>query len=288
MSQPGLIKKIIAAAGMKDCNPCDNPTLQQALGSNPDGAPMTDSWSYRSIIGMLLYLSGNTRPDIAFAVSQAARFSHSPKQSHATAVKRIIRYLKATATEGTLFRRPSSIQLEMYVDADFAGLWGVEAPNDPTSVKSRSGHIISISGCYLIAKSCLQTSIAQSTGESEYIALSHSLRALIPIRSTLLEILKTIDLPDHLKATLHSKVISDFNTLVHEDNSSALMLATEQRVTPRTKHYAVKMHWFWSIINERNNIDIVKVDTKLQQADYLTKGLPTPEYQARRKMSQGW
>ena len=38
--------------------------------------PMTEPWSYPSIIGMLLYLSTNTCPDIAFAVSQAARFTH--------------------------------------------------------------------------------------------------------------------------------------------------------------------------------------------------------------------
>ena len=72
MTQLGLVKKIIEAAGMKDCNPIDNPTPQQALASNPDGAPMTDPWRYSSIIGMLLYLSGNTQPNICFAVSQVA------------------------------------------------------------------------------------------------------------------------------------------------------------------------------------------------------------------------
>ena len=289
MTQPGLIKKIIAAMNMQQCNPCDNPTLQQALGSHPDSPAMTDAWNYRSIVGMMLYLSDNTRLDIAFGVSQVARFSHQPKQPHAIAVKRIARYLKGTSTEGTIFKPPKSIHLDLYVDADFAGLWGSEHPNDPVSVKSRSGHLISLSGCFLIGKTNLQTSIAQSTGEAEYIALSHALRALLPIRSTLLELLAAIDLPSSLKVSVPSSVLSHFKTLVHEDNNSALMLANDQRVTPRTKHYAVKLHWFWSIVkNPDLNIDVVKIDTKLQQADYLTKGLPTPEYQARRKLSQGW
>jgi hypothetical protein len=289
MTQPGLVNKIIEAVGMQQCNPSDNPTTQQALGTHPDNPAMTESWNYRSIVGMMLYLSGNTRLDIAYGVSQVARFSHQPKQPHAVAVKRIVRYLKATAHEGTIFKPPDSIHLDLYVDADFAGLWGVESPSDPVSVKSRSGHLISLSGCYLIGKTNLQTSIAQSTGESEYIALSHALRALLPIRSTLIETLDALDLPGHLKQTVPSTVKSHFETLVHEDNNSALMLATDQRVTPRTKHYAVKLHWFWSVVNDAsNNISVVKIDTKLQQADYLTKGLPTVEFEQRRKMSQGW
>ena len=82
---------------------------------------------------------------------------------------------------------------------------------------------------------------------------------------------------------------SHFETFVHEDNNSALMLANEQRVTPRTKHYAVKLHWFWSIVNDPTlSISIIKIDTDLQQADYLTKGLPSTVFKQRRNLSQGW
>ena len=289
MSQPGLIKKIIETAGMTRCNPRDNPTTQQALGSNPDGNEMTDPWNYRSIVGMLLYLSGNTRPDIQFAVSQVARFSHCPKQSHANAVKLILQYLKSSSDEGCIFKPTNSIKLDMFVDADFAGLWGVEPPTSSISVKSRTGYLIALSGCYIISKSGLQSSIAQSTGESEYIALSQSLRSLLPIQATLSEIIESLNIPSRFKSNFPSNVKSNFSTFVHEDNNSALMLATEQRITPRTKHYAVKLHWFWSIINDPNNfISVVKIDTNLQQADYLTKGLATPVFKQRRKLSQGW
>ena len=174
--------------------------------------------------------------------------------------------------------------MDMFVDTDFAGLWWVKSPTDPISVKSRTGYVISISGCYLLAKSCLQTSIAQSTGESEYIALSHGHHALLPIHSTLVEILALIGLPDHLK-----DADTKFKTLVHEENKSALILDVDQCGAPRTKHYDVKMHWFWSIINDLfNNIKVVQVDTKVQQADYLTKVLPSPEFITSRKFSQGW
>ena len=93
MKQEGLINKIITASNMKDCNPVMTPATKEALAKDEDGKAMTDEWNYRSIVGMLLYLSNNTRPDITFAVSQVARFCFSPKESHAMAVKKIIRYL---------------------------------------------------------------------------------------------------------------------------------------------------------------------------------------------------
>ena len=49
---------------------------------------------------MLLYLSSNSRPDIQFVVHQCARFTHSPRASHAAAIKRIMRYLQGTTDKG--------------------------------------------------------------------------------------------------------------------------------------------------------------------------------------------
>ena len=96
LKQVGLIDKIIEATGLEDANPCKTPADPKPLGKDKGGLDMDESWSYPSVVGMMLYLSGNSRPDIAMAVSQAARFTHNPKQSHAKAVKRIVRYLKGT------------------------------------------------------------------------------------------------------------------------------------------------------------------------------------------------
>ena len=109
MTQQGLIQKIMDAADMQDCNPNRTPSTKEALGLDPDGSSMDDSWNYRSVVGMLLYLATNTRPDIAFAVSQVARFSHYPKKSHATAVKTIIRYLSGTKSNGVIFKQPTNL-----------------------------------------------------------------------------------------------------------------------------------------------------------------------------------
>jgi hypothetical protein len=89
---------------MSDSNYNWTPASQAALGIDPDGPPMEESWSYRSIVGMLLYLSTNTRPNIAFAVSQVARFCHSPKKSHASAVKTLVRYLHRSSEMGMIVK----------------------------------------------------------------------------------------------------------------------------------------------------------------------------------------
>ena len=62
MPQQGLIKKILLATNLQDCNLNWTPAAQACLHSDPDEQPMQESWNYQSIIGMLLYLSTNTCP----------------------------------------------------------------------------------------------------------------------------------------------------------------------------------------------------------------------------------
>jgi hypothetical protein len=123
---------------MENCNPNCTPAATSALGMDPDGELMTEEWSYPPIVGMLLYLSTNTRPDIAFAISQVApHFSYSPKQSDASAFKQIICYLSHTWDKGTIVKPTNTLQLDCYVNADFAGLYKRDPDASPTSAKSR-------------------------------------------------------------------------------------------------------------------------------------------------------
>jgi hypothetical protein len=68
-----------------------------------------------------MYLSANTRPDIALAVHQAARFIHHTRASHAAAIKRIFRYLKTTKDKVLFISPDKSLKLDCYVDSDFSG-----------------------------------------------------------------------------------------------------------------------------------------------------------------------
>ena len=112
---------------MELCSANKTPTSQTAFGADPEGSPINKTWKYSSVVGVLLYLSTNTRQDIAFAVSQVAQFNSNPKQSHAPAVKMIIRYLSATSDKGIIFTPTPDFKVDCYVDADFAGLHGRES-----------------------------------------------------------------------------------------------------------------------------------------------------------------
>jgi hypothetical protein len=81
--------------------------------------------------------------------------------------------------------------LDCYADADFAGAWTHENSMQPASVKSRSGYDITFCKCPILWTSKLQSKIALSTTEAEYISLSQALLELIPMRAILQEISKT-------------------------------------------------------------------------------------------------
>jgi hypothetical protein len=240
---------------------------------------MRETWNYRAICGMLLYLSTNTRPDIAFAVSQVCRFSHDPKKSHATAVKVILRYLKKTHDKGLIIRpTPHQFNLELYVDADFCGLYGQEDCCDPVSVKSRTGYIVLLGGWPIIWKSQLQTHLSQSTLEAEYLALSSSLKTFLPLKWLIKEIIEHTKSNDLERVMLHSTVF--------EDNQSCHHLATNQRVTSRTRYLQASYHWFWTHVGVQ--FSIVRCPTDQMSADYLTKPMPKLSFEKNRQRVQGW
>ena len=72
--------------------------------------------------------------------------------------------------------------VDFYAGADFAGLWGHENPQGPICAGSRTGFLLTFANCLLLWVSKLQTEIALSRLNSEYVALSHSVRALLPLK----------------------------------------------------------------------------------------------------------
>jgi hypothetical protein len=283
LTQPHLIDKIIESAGLTaDSNMHDTPaveTLQKHLLSKYS----QDKLDYRSVIGQMNYLAATTRPDIAFAVHQCARFCADPREPHFKAVKRIARYLLATRTQG-LTINPCEPTMECYVDADFSGTYHKDHTEDPTTALSRSGYVITFAGCPIVWASKMQTEIALSTTEAEHIALSQAMRDVIPLRELLLELSK-------------NKLISGIaGTGVHctifEDNASCLELALAPKMRPRTKHINIKYHHFRSHIRSKQNptgtIEIKHIGTKEQNADIFTKPLPGQLFKYLRSKLIGW
>jgi hypothetical protein len=262
LTQTGLIKRIIEALHVTTSNnPIKSmPAAHEPLTKDIAGDPPYELYTYASVVGMLLYLSGHSRPDIAVAVSQVARFVHSPRRSHGIALEQIGQYLRGMINEGLILRPTGRFKIDCYVDAYFAGLWPFEDKQDPICVKQRTGFVICISDCPVVWTSKLKPDIALSTMELEYTALSMAIKTVIPLRTLFTTLGTAIGIDQDMMTT--------FRTTVHKDNAGALTLANIEpgQITPRSKHYAVKIHWFRSKL-KLNPVEVVKIDTTLQQAD---------------------
>ena len=230
---------------------------------------------------MIFYLAGHTRPDIEYAVHQCGRYSHCPRAIHETALKRIDRYLIRTKDKGLNFIPDENLKLECYVDSDFAGLWPFENSQNPICTRSRTGYVLKFAGAPVLWKSKLQTENVLSTMEAEYVALSTALRDFIPMKELIIELSSAVG--------IEPSKISSIKSTVWEDNDGCQKLANLEmpRMTPRSKHYAVKYHWFRTHL-EPNGITIERVDSSNNIADLLTKGLVGEKLKALRKLLCGW
>jgi len=141
-------------------------------------------------------------------------------------------------------------------------------------------YMITYCGCLIHWVSKLQSEIALSTTEAEYISLSQSLRDLIPLHNIFNELSEV----DFIQKD--NRITKTYST-VYEDNRGALELAREPKFRPRTKHIATKYHHFRNAV-AKGQIKILPIDTKEQQADIFTKPLPKPQFEKLRKLIMGW
>ena len=127
--------------------------------------------------------------------------------------------------------------VDCYADADFAGLWGHEDPQDPICARSRNGFVVTFSKCPLLWLSKLKTEIALSTLHSEYVTFSHSVIEVLPLKSLIKEVIDNLGIDSE-----NLKFVS--NSTLYEDNNGAIVVTKISRMNPISKHIAVKYHWF--------------------------------------------
>jgi hypothetical protein len=152
-------------------------------------------------------------------------------------------------------------KLDMFVDADFAGMWHREYSELRGCTLSRSGYIITYCGCPVHWASKWQSEIALSTTKSEYIALSMASRELLPLRRLIAELHKhglfstPLDKPFSITRTSTLET-----STIYEDNASCVVLAHSEGTKVRTKHISLKWHCFKDHIRSAD-IKVVKIDT---------------------------
>lgn len=280
LTQTGLIEKVICCTGMSNASERDTPVSTEPLGADKNGEAFNEEWSHPAAVGMLLCLASNTRPDIQFAVHQVARFSHCPRKSHAQTIKRIVQCLIATRDKGICFKPDLSEGLNCCVDADFAGLFGHEDDQDPVSVKSRTGFVLTLFGCPVIFQSKLQKEVTLSSTAAECVAFSMATRELLPMRRPLQEIGEKLGM-DVLKTSL-------VRSTVFEDNQGCLSLVNVPKMSTRNECLSLKCHFFREQIGEAKGIVAKRISTEEQKAGIFTEGLPTGQLQKIRLLLMGW
>ncbi|KXJ62360.1 hypothetical protein RP20_CCG010799 [Aedes albopictus] len=230
------------------------------VGESNSSQPFPDTFLYRSLIGALLYVAVNARPDIASAVSILGRKVSAPTENDWKAAKRIVKYLKGTMEMRLRFEPGKEWALVGYSDADWAG--------DHASRRSTTGFIFFFGSGPVAWASRRQTSVSLSSMEAEYIALSETCQELLWLRRLMADLGEDVS-----KATT-----------VFEDNQSCLSFVKAERTSKRSKHIDTRQH-FVKDMTERGEAALVYCPTERMVADALTKPLGATKFRQLVEMS---
>ena len=210
---------------------------------------------YRGLVGSLLYLTMVTRPDICFAVKELSRMLDSPGETAWKAGQQLLEYVYNTHHYAIRYTKPANVEdilvtgvLKGYSDADWAG--------QIDDRRSTSGYVFFVAGGPVSWQAKTQKSVALSTAEAEYMALSDASKEAV-----------------HLKALLVSIGIEDRTAVViYEDNQAAQKIAENPVLHDRTKHIDIRYHFVRELV-QGLQISVVYIETKQMIADLLTKAV---------------
>jgi len=225
VDQQHYVKIVLGRLGMSG-TPGVGPKSPMASGTKAklspgDAEPCGTDVPYKTAVGALFWIARGTRFDIAYAVSQAARFMEAPTVRHWKAVVRIFRYLAGTIGQKLRMGPRGGVNdllLRSYTDSDWAG--------DIETRKSRTGWLVGIGGACVAWRSSLQTGYSQSATEAEYVALADAAKEVL----------------------WWHKLYRDMGwycaqpTPIMVDNRGAMLLTTGEGNFNRSKHIALRYH----------------------------------------------
>lgn len=165
LSQQNYAADILHRASMTNCNPALTrvDTTTKLVAS--DGPHVLDPSLYRSLAGVLQYLTF-TRPNISFAVQQVCLFMHDPRETHFTALKRILRYIKGSISHCLQLTKSSITDLVAYSDANWAGC--------PSTRRPTSGYCVFLGDSLISWSSKRQHTVSRSSAEAEYRGVANA------------------------------------------------------------------------------------------------------------------
>ena len=243
---------------MLQCKAMPTPTVEKCLSkqhgpkSESERREMT-AVPYRDGVGSLMWLAGQTRPDLAFAVGVLARFMGDPGREHWENMKRVLRYVKGTADAKLVYTAKGDkgdgvCRVEAFCDADWA--------SDVDGRRSTTGYVVLVNGNAVAWSSKKQPTVALSTAEAEYMAMSAVTEELCWLRQFLTELGLRVELP----------------MLLQTDNQTAQKLSAGEASSQRTKHIDIRHHFIRDEVS-KEVLEVKWIPTDEQLADMLTKSL---------------
>ncbi|KAK6138905.1 hypothetical protein DH2020_027345 [Rehmannia glutinosa] len=215
------------------------------IDMDADGKPV-DQTRYRALIGSSCFYF-KKRADITFAVIVCTRFQSGPKESHMTAAKRILRYLKGCQEVGLCYPKEGGFKLIGYSDSDYVGC-RVDKKSTSATCQMLGNRLVS----WFSKK---QNSIATSTAEAEYIDAGSCCAQVLWMRQQ-----------------LRDYEIEEKEIPIMCDNTSAIAITENPVLHSRTKHIDVKYNFIRDLV-EKKDITLEYISTDKQLADIFTKRL---------------
>lgn len=233
------------------------PMTTAKLQPNEGRAMIAEIRSYQRKIGSILYIAVITRPDVAFAVSQLARYNQNPSLKHHKAADRTLLYLKAS--HGLALQLGGGDDFDVASDASFA-------ENLPDR-KSSQAYVMKLFGGVIGWRANKQATVTTSTTEAELLALSQAAKEGMFLNRLLKEL------------GLDLKTAGGIR--IQCDNQQTIKLVTKQlnQLNTRLRHVDIHNHWLRQEAG-KGTISVHYTPTGKMLADGLTKALTSTAFDA--------
>jgi len=255
-------------------------TTLQGLEGPAEGSPAHKrleaemKFSFRQVLGELIYAYVVTRLDIGHAITFLSRFSTKPHAEHYTALKNVCRYLRRTKSWGIVYWRKKPVHSLPHVPLD-APAWDDSLPAFPpyslmqltgfvdaahaTDIATRrsvTGVGFCLAGGAIAYKTKLQATVATSSTEAEFVAAVDAAKIAKSLRTILKELGYEQQEP----------------TLLYEDNQAAIAMVNETKPTARSRHIDIQ-HFAIQEWRERGIVEMRYIPTTINPSDAATKCL---------------
>ena len=229
----------------------DSP-MEEGLDLSPADSPAPDTPEaeemafkrdeYMSIVGGILWLANMTRPDIAYAASQLARYLANPGPTHLRAAVRVLIYLRDAPDRSFTYAPDATSGLVCYVDSNWSTGY------------STSGAFLFFYGCVIHWFSKMQRSVALSSAEAEFFGAMLAAKEVIFLR----ELLVDLGFPPSGPTPMRS------------DSKSAVDMSFDPVAFKKTKHILRSASFLRDLVAHRVVV-LSHVSGKRMVADILTK-----------------